>query len=94
MAQVNGCSASKPSFGTGQIYRYDPRTDEIVELPLHIPIQPKGVSLGRDYYKSETHWRTVVWDPQEKKFYGVDVAVAPWIQNLPQRSYFVPRTKT
>jgi len=60
------------SFGTGQIYRYDPRTDEIVELPLHIPIQPKGVSLGRDYYKSETHWRTVVWDPQEKKFYGVD----------------------
>jgi hypothetical protein len=39
---------------------------------LHIPIRPKGVSLGRDYYKSETHWRTVVWDPQEMKFYGVD----------------------
>lgn len=60
------------SFGAGQIYKYDPRTDEIVELPLHIPIRPKGVSLGRDYYKSETHWRTVVWDSQEKKFYGVD----------------------
>ena len=60
------------SFGAGQIYKYDPRTDEIVELPLHIPIRPKGVSLGRDYYKSETHWRTVVWDSQDKKFYGVD----------------------
>jgi tricorn protease-like protein len=56
------------NFGAGQIYKYDPRTDEIIELPLHIPIQPKGVSLGRDYNKSETHWRTVVWDSQEKKF--------------------------
>jgi len=60
------------NFGAGQIYKYDPRTDEIVELPLHIPIRPKGISLGRDYNKSETHWRTVVWDPQGKKFYGVD----------------------
>jgi hypothetical protein len=60
------------NFGAGQIYKYDPRTDEIIELPLHIPIRPKGVSLGRDYNKSETHWRTVVWDSQEKRFYGVD----------------------
>ncbi len=60
------------NFGAGQIYKYDPRADEIIELPLHIPIRPKGVSLGRDYNKSETHWRTVVWDSQEKKFYGVD----------------------
>ena len=60
------------NFGAGQIYKYDPRSDEIVELPLHIPVRPKGVSLGRDYNKSETHWRTVVWDSQEKKFYGVD----------------------
>jgi hypothetical protein len=60
------------NFGAGQIYKYDPRNDEIVELPLHIPIRQKGISLGRDYYKSETHWRTVVWDPQERKFYGVD----------------------
>jgi hypothetical protein len=28
--------------------------------------------LGRDYHKSETHWRTVIWDNQGKKFYGVD----------------------
>lgn len=60
------------NFGAGQIYRYDPRKDEIVELPLHIPIRPKGVSLGRDYNKSETHWRTVIWDNPGKKFYGVD----------------------
>ena len=60
------------NFGAGQIYKYDPRADEIIELPLHIPIRPKGVSLGRDYTKSETHWRTVVWDSQERKFYGVD----------------------
>jgi hypothetical protein len=60
------------NFGAGQIYKYDPHTDEIVELPLQIPIRAKGVSLGRDYYKSETHWRTVVWDSLERKFYGVD----------------------
>ncbi len=60
------------NFGRGQIYKYDPRTDDIVELPLHIPIRPKGISLGRDYGKSETHWRTVVWDDQERRFYGVD----------------------
>lgn len=60
------------NFGAGQIYKYDPRLDGIVELPLHIPIRQKGVSLGRDYNKSETHWRTVVWDSREKKFYGVD----------------------
>jgi len=60
------------SFGRGQIYKYDPRTDQIVELPLHIPMRPKGVSLGRDYFKSETEWRTVVWDSRERKFYGVD----------------------
>jgi hypothetical protein len=42
------------NFGAGQIYKYDPRRDEIVELPLHIPLRPKGVSLGRDYDKSES----------------------------------------
>ena len=60
------------SFGQGQIYRFDPRTDEIVELPARIPIREKGVSLGRDYFKSETAWRTVVWDSQTRQFYGVD----------------------
>jgi hypothetical protein len=60
------------NFGAGQIYKYDPRTDQITELPLHIPTREKGISLGRDYYKSETHWRTVVWDQQTRKFYGID----------------------
>ncbi len=60
------------NIDAGQICKYDPRTDAITELPLHIPIRPKGVSLGRDYGKSETHWRTVVWDDQGKRFYGVD----------------------
>lgn len=60
------------NFGAGQIYRYDPRTDEITELPVHIPVREKGISLGRDYFKSETHWRTVVWDQQTRKFYGLD----------------------
>ena len=60
------------NFGAGQIYKYNPRADEIVELPLHIPIRQKGISLGRDYNKSETHWRTVVWDDATRKFYGVD----------------------
>lgn len=60
------------NFGAGQIYKYDPRTDEITELPVHIPTREKGISLGRDYDKSETHWRTVVWDQQTRKFYGLD----------------------
>jgi hypothetical protein len=60
------------NFGAGQIYKYDPHTDEIIELPVHIPIREKGISLGRDYDKSETHWRTVIWDQQTRKFYGVD----------------------
>jgi len=60
------------SFGVGQIFRYDPRTDSIAELTVRIPIRQKGISLGRDYGKSETAWRTVVWDRQTRRFYGVD----------------------
>ena len=60
------------SFGQGQVFRYDPRTDQIDELPVRIPIHEKGISLGRDYLKSETAWRTVVWDTQSRQFYGVD----------------------
>ena len=60
------------SFGRGQIFRYDPRRDEVRELSLRLPIRDKGVSLGRDYNKSETSWRVVVWDQETKKFYGVE----------------------
>ena len=60
------------SFGEGQIFKYDPRTDRITELPVRLPIRPKGISLGRDYGKSETAWRVVVWDDETKRFYGVE----------------------
>jgi hypothetical protein len=60
------------SFGQGQIFRYDPRTDALEELAARVPIRPKGISLGRDYDKSETAWRTVVWDAQTRQFYGLD----------------------
>lgn len=60
------------SFGHGQIYRYDPRTDSVRELSVRLPIRRKGISLGRDYDKSETAWRVVVWDKITKKFYGVE----------------------
>src|SRR6185437_7033420 len=60
------------SFGHGQIFKYDPRTDDISELSARVPIRQKGISLGRDYNKSETAWRVVVWDEQTKKFYGVE----------------------
>jgi hypothetical protein len=60
------------SFGMGQIFKYDPRTDQITELPLRLPIRPKGISIGRDYDKSETAWRVVVWDDETQKFYGVE----------------------
>ena len=60
------------TFGEGQVFQYDPRTDAITELAARIPIRPKGISLGRDYNKSETAWRTVVWDAKTRQFYGVD----------------------
>lgn len=60
------------SFGKGQIFKYDPRTDSIRELSLRLPIRPKGISLGRDYNKSETAWRVVVWDQETRGFYGVE----------------------
>jgi hypothetical protein len=60
------------SFGEGQIFKYDPRTDTVRDLKVRLPIRPQGVSLGRDYNKSETAWRTVVWDQATRKFYGVE----------------------
>jgi hypothetical protein len=60
------------SYGMGQIFKYDPRTDAIQELAARVPIREKGISLGRDYNKSETAWRTVVWDGKTRQFYGVD----------------------
>jgi len=60
------------SYGEGQICKYDPRTDAITELSVRVPIRPKGISLGRDYAKSETAWRTVVWDAKTSRFYGID----------------------
>jgi hypothetical protein len=60
------------SFGQGHVFRYDPRTDQIVELPVRLPTREKGVSFGRDYLKSETAWRTVVWDRQTRQFFGVE----------------------
>lgn len=60
------------SFGHGQIYKYDPRTDSVRELSVKLPIRQKGISLGRDYNKAETGWRVVVWDQETKKIYGVE----------------------
>ena len=60
------------SFGQGQIFKYDPRADAITELSLRVPIRPKGISYGRDYNKSETAWRTVVWDAKTRRFYGIE----------------------
>jgi len=60
------------SFGIGQVFKYDPRTDTIRELFVSLPIRQKGISLGRDYDKSETAWRVVVWDKQSRRFYGVE----------------------
>ncbi len=60
------------SFGEGQIFKYDPRTDEIRELSVRLATRQKGISLGRDYTKSETAWRVVVWDKKTKKFYGLE----------------------
>jgi hypothetical protein len=60
------------TFGRGQIFRYSPHTDALEDLPVRIPFREKGISLGRDYNKSESAWRTVVWDAETKRFFGVD----------------------
>jgi hypothetical protein len=60
------------SFGKGQIFKYDPRTDTIRDLDVRVPIREKGISLARDYDKSETAWRTVIWDRNTRQFYGID----------------------
>jgi hypothetical protein len=60
------------SFGAGRIFMYSPRTDTLQELSAQLPIRQKGISLGRDYGKSETAWRVVVWDETTKRFYGVE----------------------
>jgi len=60
------------SFGAGRIFQYDPRTDTIRELDARLPVRPKGISLGRDYDKSETAWRVIVWDAETRRFYGVE----------------------
>jgi hypothetical protein len=52
--------------------KYDPRTDSLRELAVRLPIRQKGISLGRDYYKSETAWRVVIWDAQTRRAYGVE----------------------
>ncbi len=59
-------------FGAGRIFKYDPRSDEIRELSVQTPIRPKGISLGRDYNKSETVFRVAVWDAKTRKFFGID----------------------
>jgi hypothetical protein len=60
------------SFGAGRIFQYNPRTDAIRELDAQLPIRAKGISVGRDYDKSETAWRVVVWDEETERFYGVE----------------------
>lgn len=60
------------SFGDGRIFKYDPKADSIRELAVKVPTRPKGISLGRDYNKSETAFRTMVWDAKTQQFYGVD----------------------
>ncbi len=60
------------SSGAGDVFLYDPRTDRIRELSVRVPMREKGISLGRDYAKSETAWRTVVWDKETRRFYGVE----------------------
>jgi hypothetical protein len=60
------------SFGAGRVFVYSPRADTIRELSVQLPIRQKGISLGRDYGKSETAWRVVVWDQTARCFYGVE----------------------
>lgn len=61
------------TFGDGRIFKYDARDDRLKDLSLQIPHRAKGVnSLGRDYLKSESGWRVVIWDEIDKKIYGIE----------------------
>lgn len=72
------------SFGHGQVYKYDPWTDSLRELSVKLPIRQKGISLGRDYLKSETAWRVAVWDHETKKVYGVEESASTLFSFDPQ----------
>ena len=73
------------SFGLGRIYKYSPITDKITELKVQLPIRQKGISLGRDYDKSETSWRVVVWDDIGRRFYGVEESESALFSFEPSR---------
>ncbi|MBI3650753.1 MAG: hypothetical protein HY231_06860 [Acidobacteria bacterium] len=61
------------TFGEGRIFKYDVKDDRLKDLSLQIPHRPKGInSHGRDYLKSESGWRVVIWDEIDKKIYGIE----------------------
>jgi hypothetical protein len=53
------------TFGKGRIFRYDPRANRTREFGLRLPIREKGISLGRDYDKSEIGWRARLRSSQQ-----------------------------
>jgi hypothetical protein len=69
----------------GRIFQYDPRTDAIREPGAQLPIRAKGISLGRDYDKSETAWRVIVWDEETKRFDGVEESASTLLPSIRQR---------
>ena len=62
------------SFPVAQIWRYDPKTDEVVDLP-NIRLECDNRVLPRTMSKPmidrKVIWRVIKWDPVEKVAYGI-----------------------
>ena len=62
------------SFPVAQIWKYDPKKDEVIDLP-NIRLQYDNRVLPRTMSKPmidrKVIWRVIEWDPQEKVAYGI-----------------------
>ena len=68
------------SFGQGQVFKYDPRTDTIRELSVRVPIRPKG-----------TRSAVIIKNPKRpgERSYGIRPRIAFTVSTRARRFFFV-----
>ena len=62
------------SFPVAQIWRYDPKTDEVVDLPnirLECDSRVLPRTMSKPMIDRKVIWRVIEWDPVDKCAYGI-----------------------
>jgi len=61
------------SFPVARVWKYDSKTEKIIDLPIHIPYDPTiyPTQLINPMIDRSTIWRAIRWDSEEKVAYGV-----------------------